>query len=190
MMTPKRRRTILPSICLVGGVLALAVVTMALAVDEAQPYPFEIKVLPAKNRELRFELQNNGPKEVTMVNLDLPWAMAWPLAAKITVYGRTRNNRLEKLEMFTDTPAARIREMTISPGESLSGEIPLRNWVYKWYPERLAEYLVIWVYSLNLCDQNQHLLNTGVATVRGDDVEIIKQETIHNLYEPACRSHS
>lgn len=189
-MTPKRRRTILPGICLVGGVLALAVVTMALAADEAQPYPFEIKVLPAENRELRFELQNNGPQEIMVVSLDLPWAMAWPLAAKITVYGRAPNNRLEKLEVFTDTPVARAPKITIPPGESLSGEIPLRNWVHKWYPERYVDYLVIWVYSLNLCDQNQHLLSTGVATVRGEDVEIIKQETIHNLYEPTCRSQS
>jgi hypothetical protein len=132
-------------------------------VSQSNPSPFSVTAVAqdtADGEQLAITLRNTSDKSVTMYEASLPWVYEQLTVAAISTSGKVVRNVYPVIDTFT------VKEVTLAPGQALSGSYKLRQRLSLTKELRSSDVLVLWSYKPVVGETTYDKI-TGVALLSG-----------------------
>src|SRR5262249_15904821 len=119
------------------------------AVLAQQSIPIKVQVEPSAGSKLQIRLTNASSTGVRLYSSDLPWATRSSMIVAAVKLPRTGETLADALAIYDPPPG----EVTIAPGQTMTGEIDLaKRFQQSWRNALGRPLLVFWSYQLQSVD--------------------------------------
>ena len=125
--------------CLLSILLLASLSVVAVAQNKSEP-AIQVQLNPQKPLHLRLTLRSGAATTVKINRFDLPWGYRYSM-----VFAASRPNE-EPVELLLPVSDPGLAEMSVKPGETLTGDIDLRN-VIDQKALKKSDVLLFWAYK-------------------------------------------